>query len=1055
MRRRIPLLASAIAACLAAAPAAAEDIDVYMENNAGDGIRPQVMFILDYRPNLYSTVCTDVANTTDCPAAVYFADEPGFPTEGPLSFMDLLRFSMQRVAKNLSAVEVGLMISHNYDNNCAGPGKTNCSNGAYILSGFKPFVADDSNSYKQHLYEKLAAIPPSQGNVSHSYQGKEIYFELFRYLTGQGVYNAHNGYKDYDYKDRTKNLDVERPAIAWDTSIERDGNTRYISPIAGSQCSRVFAVNIIFGTSNQDSDSDNAIKAPRADGGMGFAPKTYEDVIRWMYSVDLGDGSFGDVGVLPGKQNVTSYFLIKGERANVNSYAQAGGTGSVISISDDPATIVEALESIFNQILSVSTTFVAASVPVNAFSRAEVLNSVYIALFQARQEPRWCGNLKKLKFSDDRTVLEDALGANAVGTDGRINQAALTFWTVGDALPPADPNLLEIEGRDGRSVVRGGAGQKIPGMIGGAIGETNDVDGARRLFTEPDSYVNGTPAALRPLNADDATASVLRAALGAASDEAARCLLRFVRGFDVNWSDCTGEETREWLLGDPLHSRPLPVNYGARGAYTRDNPDIRILMGGNDGYMRMFRDLNSAGEEDGGEAWAFMPREVLAIQERLRDDNAGVPRHPYGVDGAPVVYVRDVNGNGTIEGTDKVWLYFGLRRGGARYYALDISDPDNPKMLWSIGPTGDFAEIGLTFSNPRVGDLDYGHTSGLARPVLIFGGGYDTNKDARGAVGTDDEKGNALYVVDAETGALVWKAVQSGTASSTVFVQPDLRDSIPSDVTAVDTNGNGLIDRVYVGDTGGVIWRADLAGKNRAAWTMTPVLSVGRHAFPGDEANDRRFFHRPDFVMSKDDYGAFDAVVIGSGNRADPRATHVQDWFYVFKDRDITSGTLTTTEPLEHDDLEDLTEGCYTEVCTHSEALANGWRMELEGGGEKSLATPMTIAGSVYFTTYIPPDSVDAETCGPAEGGGRFYRISLQDARAVANLNVNNDDTMGDDGEWEEVIDDSDRYLTLDSGGIPAEVISIPPDKVMTPDLKIYDTGVRGAWRTFWYQAGE
>ena len=30
-------------------------------------------------------------------------------------------------------------------------------------------------------------MPTPQGNVSHTYQGKELFFEFFRFLTGQGV----------------------------------------------------------------------------------------------------------------------------------------------------------------------------------------------------------------------------------------------------------------------------------------------------------------------------------------------------------------------------------------------------------------------------------------------------------------------------------------------------------------------------------------------------------------------------------------------------------------------------------------------------------------------------------------------------------------------------------------------------------------------------------------------------------------------------------------------------------------------------------------------------
>ena len=47
----------------------------------------------------------------------------------------------------------------------------------------------------------------------------------YGYLTGQGVYNAHNGYTDYGTSN-TDNLDVDFPGISWDTSIEQGPRTK-------------------------------------------------------------------------------------------------------------------------------------------------------------------------------------------------------------------------------------------------------------------------------------------------------------------------------------------------------------------------------------------------------------------------------------------------------------------------------------------------------------------------------------------------------------------------------------------------------------------------------------------------------------------------------------------------------------------------------------------------------------------------------------------------------------------------------------------------------------
>ena len=121
----------------------------------------------------------------------------------------------------------------------------------------------------------------------------------------------------------------------------------------------------------------------------------------------------------------------------------------------------------------------------------------------------------------------------------------------------------------------------------------------------------------------------------------------------------------------------------------------------------------------------------------------------------------------------------------------------------------------------------------------MFGGGYDMNKDTRGSVGTDDSEGNALFVVDAVNGSLIWKAVEgSGGAGANSFQHPGLVDSIPSTLTVADTNGDGFTDRMVVGDTGGNIWRADIGGNDTSKWKLSLLASVGQSCqWFGDRRN--------------------------------------------------------------------------------------------------------------------------------------------------------------------------------------------------------------------------
>jgi type IV pilus assembly protein PilY1 len=1039
----IRLVHGAIGALLVAGSSIAlgDDTDVYLNPGAGlpPGSEPLVMFSLDYRPNLGSTAC----NGDQCDALIA---EGYLPPVGPYTFFDVLRAALRKVMDPLEGVRVGLMLNHTHESNCEGPDAGKCSNGGYIAMGFESFLVGDANGAKARFHGILDAMPTPQGGQSHSYQGKELFFEFFRYLTGQGIYNAHNGWTDY-FTDNKKNLDADGARYDWDASIESGAN--YVTPLAtAGECTSIYTVNSMFFVSNQGNDSDSAIEAEVVDGGFGIkvGNNDFAGVVGYLNDADLANGNYGDAPTIDGAQKVTSYFLVDERAINKTTvgYAQAGGTGVPLALSQDPDELVRTLQDIFAQILSVSTTFVAASVPVNVFNRAEIVDNVYVALFQVDQDkkPAWIGNLKKLRLSDidGTSLLVDALDNPAIAGDGRIRRDALTLWTDPWTLPPPDPDEKEVDQRDGRSVARGGAGQQLPGFVGGSPGLVN-APGNRRLY-----YDRG--GSLLPLNVDVAAATDLQGDLGAATANEAGELIAFARGNDIDDLDRDGDidDAREWIFGDPLHSRPLPLNYGARSGYSVTNPAIYLAVASNDGFLHFIRNTMPGGAQSGAEAWAFMPRTAMGAHKTLRANGVGTP-HPYTVDGSPVAYIEDLNNNGSIEAGESAYLYVGMRRGGKALYALDVSNPENPALLWTIEKgAGDFAELGYTFSTPRVGHVDIG--SG-PQPVLVFGGGYDMNKDDRSGVGTNDVEGAAIFVVDALNGDLIWKARGPvGVSSSQVFQHPDLVDSIPSPVSVGDTDGDLLLDRVVVGDTGGNVWRADIQGPDTAAWKLTRLAVLGRH-LGGGKADDRRFFHRPDLVQAKDDKGAFDAVLIGSGDRPDPLdgGGVVENWFYMIKDRNVVPGSGVDVD-IEPVDLGDVTDNCLQEGGACAVDLTNGWRLQLEDTGEKSLATPLTIAGRVFFTTYIPQGGVTAgSVCAPSEGRGRLYAVALQDASSVVNYDTTDDDPSKPD----EATTKSDRSTNLNAPGIPAEVVSIPPNKVLRPDLQVDELNIDTRWRTFWY----
>ena len=920
----------------------------------------------------------------------------------------------------------------------------NCSNGAYFLVGFTPLV--DQGSVNQLLTRVTTLLTNmlSPTNLLNSttallstavttptsllppFQGKEVYAEIAHYLAGDSVYNA-----------PLARWDGLTGLLTRDTSIE--SGSLYVQPAA--QCDVVNVLNVQLTNSDRDDESDDRLRHyfPTAEvaGTLSFP-----NVVAAARDPGFRDINGNDIAL-------RSYFLIQDNLSslaaltnlgvNVNSYVNNLG---LLNLGKSAAELLK-------PVLSVDATLLTPSITANpgtpgrlgAQNRTPSFHGVFRPA--PDQKPRWPGNLKKLELRqvDGRFDYYDAGGNAAIAADGRIDKSAVTFWTQTALLGAGVVS-------DGRNATLGGAGQKIPGFAltgGGNPGRANGT-GARKLFY--DHYSATSVPSLAALNADDsAVRTELRTPLGAASDTQAQELLLYARGYEVGTAATSlgvgsGLVGRSWLHGAVLHSRPVAVNYGGRAGYSDANPDIRVIYGASDGYLRMVTNSTpgSTGAQSGVESWAFMPRAVMDQQKILRDDQPST-RFAYGVDGAPTVLLRDRDptggtADGKIDATnphDRAAVYFGLRRGGNQLYALDIKNPDSPTMLWRIGPDGlynptglvagsaaQFAEMALSFSSPQAGRVQYRDgASDVTRSVIVFAAGYNGGRDAANArigkdlargsknlLGSDDGRGNAIYMVDAQTGELIWKARQGAfseaapyNTGSRTFQHPLLVDSIAADVTAVDSNGDGLLDRLYAVDTGGRLWRADFASVQRGDWTLTPLASVGRHD-SANVANDRRFFHAPDYVPFRDARGAYDAVVFASGDREDPFNAATQNYLYTYRDRAVSSGKLASqvltseSELAGQDDFADLTSACASasENCGASADAAIGWKLALTRRGEKALSQPLASGGTVFFTSYIPQDPTQ-RTCIPDEGSNRVYGVSLADSRPLVQAFIADGDT--------------------------------------------------------------
>ena len=412
------------------------------------------------------------------------------------------------------------------------------------------------------------------------------------------------------------------------------------------------------------------------------------------------------------------------------------------------------------------------------------------------------------------------------------------------------------------------------------------------------------------------------------------------------------------------------------------------------------------------------------------------------MDGDITADVNDVDGDGQIESADGdyVRLYIGMRRGGKSYYALDVTDRSNPKLLWSITKDSNssnvLSELGESWSKMTKATIEIGTD---VKDVLIFGGGYDNDQDDY-AGHTPDSEGRAIFMVDAADGSVLWSAgTNAFGAPSFTETFADMQYSIPSEIRVLDINGDGFADQLYVGDMGGQLWRFDIY--NGAS--VSALIEGGVIADFGDTdsdssnngTNSRRFYYAPSASLVRLDGDLKLVLTIGSGWRAHPLDDIVEDKFYMLRNQPLRNTQGATYSAITEADLYDATDNLIQDGSnTTSELTAlageDGWFIKLEGQGEKVLAESTIINFQVLFTTYSP-DVSTATGCQASVGTGRFYVVDL--LTGTATLDFDGSSGGGDagvdadvDGVYEN-LSKADRAVILANTGIPPEPMPYIP----------------------------
>ncbi|GAA4365007.1 hypothetical protein [Kangiella marina] len=790
------------------------------------------------------------------------------------------------------------------------------------------------------------------------------------------------------------------------------------------------------------------------------------------------------VSYMKGTHDVDTYTISPGSsgnnKQNLDNWANAGGTEKAFDWNDEtdcnavdaegnPVGLCAILKKVIEEVSSQGTSFVQAGVTVSQQNRLNHDNHLYFAQFQADDIARWPGNLKKYKIDGGQLV--DVNQKPAVDTDtglfleerdanGFITNST-SFWAPKDG----NGNLIA----DGNQVERGGT---LEGLDGFLKTTPQEVDGtiyqtfasySRNLYFDSSDVLS--PIATKATAADfdmPVSTEEEKQAFETVFTETLGYSLRDVTVTRDDGTEVIVENVAEpaRLMGDPLHSVPKVLQYKVG-----DSTKSVGFMGTNLGY------LHAVDLDTGVENWGYVPKEMLKKMQEFLDDVkiGGDPTlHNYGLDGEIHIAHGDSNGNILVDEGEKALLIIGMRRGGNRYYVLDISDIGSPKFLFRIqgGGIGDLSQLGDTWSPVTVTNINFGEGT---KTVAIFGGGYDKDQDDATTFVKDDI-GNDVFIYDIANQKVLWNL--QGSALQTVKGQIN---SVPGAIRALSLKTNiAIAEHLYVADTGGQIFRFDLYPTETGMDVKAGRIFKARGN--NSESENRRFFYAPSVAFIPQPQGkSFVAVAVGSGYRAHPLNAKIDDYFFMVKDQGVLQSTKTFndvafngTNPDAEQQLLNVTDTVSSNTTTRNAIVSgekSGWFIELNGeinttdangntvtdtyAGEKVISEARILFGKVVFTSYVPTVDLTKLQCAPVIGSAKLYGVDVVDGSSF--------------------FDENTRVIDLISSGIPpvfqllytsggsadtttASFIGLVGNEVIQDDFtkaltKGYDGVIRVNWR--------
>lgn len=463
------------------------------------------------------------------------------------------------------------------------------------------------------------------------------------------------------------------------------------------------------------------------------------------------------------------------------------------------------------------------------------------------------------------------------------------------------------------------------------------------------------------------------------------------------------------LENNPAYS-PVADYNNFRASATYQNRPPLVVVGANDGMLHGFN--ASTGQNGGKELFAYIPSDII---KNLSDLTQNGYTHRYYVDGPPRIADAWL---GASQGW-KTLLVGSTGAGGTSIFALDITDPEGVtenQFLWEFS----HGDLGRTIQQPAIVPMPNGQFA-----VVISSGFSDSAADVGGKV----------WILNAATGRPIrtFDFPDSGQ-----FGQP----------LTVDLTNDRIVDRIYVGDTKGQLWRIDTEGTSTSQWGVPSGLKRGADSLPLFSAPTGQPITAP--LTSAFNAKGEHMVFFGTGSflRQGDNIFGINpdvQAFYGITDDNASPKTLGVSDLLEQEILTRVSQVNKTDqngnsvvidvnlTFTSDSQIANerGWYMNLvwdsgNGGpglnGERVTSRALVRGDRVIFNTLIP--SSDACSAG---GTSWLYELDTQSGSRLSYpvFDINNDGRF-----------DSGDVVTITIDG---KKVDYPPSG-FNPDIGIITT---------------